>query len=213
MHGRTLRALLQPPPKGTKTSLKRPRPSPPGRRGSPQGSAPNPHNTEPRLRLENQHEGPSLRDHRVALPPGLRRRLHGPVTARQAPWPAGGRPTCSRAPGKVTLTAREECLQVRSRPWGPVPDGRQSPQTLGAGRGQLPHDSALAGQPPKQVTARPSRPTSRKARAHREGRRQKVKLQHRPQHCFLKQTPRSARPPGEAAKAGWRSLSRQSVLP
>lgn len=195
MHGRALRALLQPPPKGTKTGLKRPRLSPSWKDGSPQGSAQNPQNTEPPeplaqvpprgLCLRGAGSGSGsvgrsqqarLRGQQEAVPPGPR--------TRQG-W---------------RLTAREECVS------GAVPCLMEAgPQTLAGRGGQLPHDSALACQPPKQVTGRPSRPTSRKSRAHRTGRKQKVKLQHRPQNCFLKQTS----PLPEKRRSGcWRGRAR-----
>lgn len=72
---------------------------------------------------------------------------------------------------------------------GPVPDGGRA---WGVGGGDSSHMTALACQPPKQVTARPSRPTSRKSRAHREGRKQKVKLGHSRTELCPEAQPREA---------------------
>lgn len=80
------------------------------------------------------------------------------------------------------------------------PGVMRSPQTLpghgpSAGQGPAPaHDRALSCQPPKEVTARPQRPTYRKSLVLTpKGEKQKVELQNRQQNYFPKQSPGGSR--------------------
>lgn len=72
----------------------------------------------------------------------------------------------------------------------------------GAGQGTAPaRDRALSCQPPKEVTARPQRPTYRKSLVLTlKGKKQKVKLQNQQQNCL------PARSPGRARRGPLRGL-------